>query len=51
MVREMMILGIFKFMDVDDIPSTKRSAPFIKRKNPIITEIIYLIILSTFLLY
>ena len=38
------IFGIFKFIDVSDIASTKTSAPFIKRKNPIATNKIFIII-------
>lgn len=38
MVSEMIILGIFKFKDVEAMPSTKRSAPFIKRMKPMTTD-------------
>jgi hypothetical protein len=49
-VNDIINLGIFILTDVDDIPSTKISAPFISKTNPKIINIINLIMLSTSLL-
>jgi hypothetical protein len=47
-VRPTKISGIPNFLAIPDAPSTKKSAPLIKNKKPIIIKIILFIIFKSF---